>query len=40
MDDVIVEEDVEMIWNGEFIHQILIPEDDEELNELLERLGY
>ncbi|HGK4750124.1 TPA: hypothetical protein ACJ2XI_002390 [Klebsiella quasipneumoniae] len=40
MDDVILEEGVEMIWNGEFIPQIVIPEDDKELNELLERLGY
>ncbi|HHT0483412.1 TPA: hypothetical protein ACTXF0_003739 [Klebsiella pneumoniae] len=39
MDDVIVEEDVEMIWNGEFIPQIAIPEDDEELNKLLDEIG-
>ncbi|EPR3242581.1 hypothetical protein ACU41F_003144 [Klebsiella aerogenes] len=39
MDDVILEENVEMIWNGEFIPQIPMPSDDEELNKLLDELG-
>lgn len=40
MDDVILEEDVEMIWNGEFVPHVLIPVDDEELDSLIKSLGY
>ncbi|MEA8782131.1 hypothetical protein PZS63_00620 [Klebsiella aerogenes] len=39
MDNLAIEECEEIEWNGEFIPQITIPEDDEELDSLINELG-
>ncbi|WP_258967528.1 hypothetical protein [Scandinavium manionii] len=39
MDNFSVEECEEVQWNGEFVPHVLVPADDEELEQLMNDLG-